>query len=141
MSWFITADYDCGGSDMKRAELNIRSIMSGEILSVFSVTFVPGKPVLPILSPAPPIPPPIALAPPIEPVLGDQLNNQPYSFHAEEELMPQMPINVPPPLPSLPPMHQPTTIGHQTEWWEDPKACQMLIGGSVLYREWSMHTD
>jgi hypothetical protein len=31
MSWVITADYDLGGTNMKRAELNIRSVKSGKI--------------------------------------------------------------------------------------------------------------
>jgi hypothetical protein len=138
MSWFIMADYNCGGGDMKRAELNIWSVKSGEIPSVFPAAH-PGKPVLPILPPAPRITPPIASALPIEPAEGDQRNNQPCFFNAAEELAEEMPMETlmempRPPAPSPPPMDKPTTIAHQTKWWEDPGVCQMSIGGSVPYR-------
>jgi hypothetical protein len=63
MSWFITADYKCGGGNMKRAELNIRSVKSGETPSGFPAG-LPGKPVLPIELMA----------------QGDQLNNQSCFF-------------------------------------------------------------
>jgi hypothetical protein len=87
MSWFITADYDCGGGDMKRAELNIRSVKSGEIPSAFPAAS-PGKPILP---PAPQITPTIASALPIEQAEGDQLNNQPCFFDAAEEFAEETP--------------------------------------------------
>ncbi len=53
MSWFITADYDLGGGDMKRAVLNIRSVKSGIIPS--------GIPLVPPVPPALAIPIPAPL--------------------------------------------------------------------------------
>jgi hypothetical protein len=66
MSWFITADYDLGGGDLKRAQLHIRSIKEGANPSVFPEA-LPAKPTLPIPPPAPSICSPIAVAPPIQP--------------------------------------------------------------------------
>jgi hypothetical protein len=61
-------------------------------------------------------------------------------FDAAEEFAEETPMETPRP-PTRPPlMDQPTTIVHQTKWWEDPEACQMSIGGSVPYREWSIRT-
>jgi hypothetical protein len=72
MSWFITTDYDLGGRNLKRAELNIWSVKEGEIPSVFPEA-LPVKPTLPITPPAPPIHSPIAVAPPIQPAQSDQV--------------------------------------------------------------------
>jgi hypothetical protein len=34
LSWFITADYDIGGGDTKRTELNIRSVKIAEVAKI-----------------------------------------------------------------------------------------------------------
>ena len=130
---------------MKRAELNIRSVKVGEIPRVAPVA-LPVPPAPPIPPPAPPIPHPIALAPLSEVARGE--NN------AEEVLLPPQnvpppllfPQNVPPPLPFPPPATlalpapQVITTAHQTEWWEDPEATHMDIGGSVPQRDWIIRT-
>jgi hypothetical protein len=53
VSWFITADYDLGSGDMKRAVLNIRSVKSGIIPSGIPLV-PPVPPALAIPIPAPP---------------------------------------------------------------------------------------
>jgi hypothetical protein len=34
LSWFITADYDLGGGDTKRTELNIRIVKIAEVAEI-----------------------------------------------------------------------------------------------------------
>jgi hypothetical protein len=139
MSWFITADYDLGGGDLKRAELNIRSVKSGEIPSDVPLA-PPVEPTLPIPPSAPPIRSPIAMAPPIEPAqvngtsIDDTIRNVVGQIRELEELLPPPP----PPPPRPPPANQPTTFAHDTSWFEDQEACQMPIGGNVAFREWSI---
>ncbi len=134
LSWFITADYDLGGGDIKRARLNIRSVKSGEIPPLVPVV-PPVPPAPPIPPPAPPIPPEAPLAPPVEPAPGDQGNNE----RLGEELPPPLPAP-PPPLPAPPPVRRPTTTAHDTAWYEDQEACLMSMSGNVAYREWSIRT-
>jgi hypothetical protein len=59
----------------------------------------------------------------------------------EERLNDVLPQNVPP-LPPLPTQQlvRPTTIAHQTEWWDDPEATLIDMGGSVPQRDWSIRT-
>jgi hypothetical protein len=132
VSWFITADYNLGGGDMKRAELNTRSVKKGEIPSVLPEA-LPAQPTLPIPPPDPPICSPIAVAPPIQPAQGDQVNNDPSEINEREELLPQEPQNVPPLPPPPPPVHQPTTTAHTMAWYKDLEACQMSMGGNVAF--------
>jgi hypothetical protein len=148
-SWFILADYDLGGGDMKRADLNLRSVKSGKIPSVLAVA-PPGPPAHPIPPPAPPIRPPIPLAPPIEPAQGDQVDNNRSGLDQVEDLLQELEELLPPPIqnvrpaqaPAQAPAQQlPTTIAHDTSWFEDQEACQLPIGGNVPFREWSIRTN
>jgi hypothetical protein len=145
MSWFITADYDLGGGDMKRAVLNTRSVKSGKIPSVIPVV-LPVPPALPIPAPDPPIPVEIALTPANVPaqvdpfiIAGAEINAvEGLIQELEEEL--QLPVPMPPPPLPLPPGRQPTTIAHETAWYEDPEACLMSMNGNVAFREWTIRT-
>jgi hypothetical protein len=139
MTWMITADYDLGGGDLKRAELNIRSVKEGKIPSEFPVAPI-APPALPIAPPAPPIPTPNAPRP-IEPAQGEQHDNLTTQINNVEELIQELEeLLPPPPPPPPPPAHQPTTIAHQTAWYEDLQACQMSMGGNVAFRDWSIRT-
>jgi hypothetical protein len=124
MSWFITADYNLGGGDIKRAELNIRSVKLGKHPSELPVA-LPGPPTLPIPPPAPLIHSPTVLVPPIDPGQGDQVNNDRPEIKAVEDLIAELEELLPPPLPLTPPApaHLPTTIAHETSWYKDLEAC------------------
>jgi hypothetical protein len=144
MSWFILADYDLGGGDMKRAELNIRSVKEGKIPSELSVAPA-ALPAPPIAPPVPPIRLPIPLVPPIEPAQGNQVNNNRSGLDQVEDLLAELEELLPPVPPAqapaqAPAQHPPTTIAHETSWFEDQEACQMPMGGNVPFREWSIRT-
>jgi hypothetical protein len=50
--------------------------------------------------------------------------NDPPENNAREELLPEIPQNVPPPPPTLPP-----PVYHPTDaWYKDLEACQMFDG-------------
>jgi hypothetical protein len=69
VTWLLTADYDIGGGDTKRTELNIRSVKNAEVAKIppFAALQVPLPIPPPVLPQAPPIDHPIlALATPIE---------------------------------------------------------------------------
>jgi hypothetical protein len=110
LSWLITADYDLGGGDMKRTELNIRSVKIVEFAEIPpvapAVLQIPLAIPIPIPPPVPPLTPlidhPIALAPPIEPTPEEERFN---------DVLPQY---VPPPLPFPQQSPEPATIAHQT---------------------------
>jgi hypothetical protein len=161
-SWFIMADYDLGGGDLKMTELNIRSVKSGLIE-------------LPT-APAPPAPPPAGiiaavLAPPPDPLVPPP--NQPPP--PEQQVPPEQPVlpappppvdvhpTVPPDQPAAPPNQPilpappappvipappplptagriPDTVAHETAWYEDDEACLMAMCGAVAFREWSIRT-
>jgi hypothetical protein len=143
MSWFITADYDLGGGDIKRAQLNIRSVKSGEIPSDGPLA-PPAKPTVPIPPTTPPIRSPITTTPPIQPAEGEQVDTITATISNVggliEELENLLPPPPPPPAPPALPTHQPTTTAHTTAWYEDLEACQMSMGGNVAFREWSIRT-
>jgi hypothetical protein len=139
VSWFITADYDLGGGDIKRAELNARSVKSGTIPSEFPVA-PPAKPTVPIPPSDPPNPTPIAVAPSIQPAQGKQVGNEPPEINGTQDSVEETQQNVPPPPPPPPRRERPTTTAHATAWYEDLEALQMSMGGNVAFREWSIRT-
>jgi hypothetical protein len=130
----ITAEYDLVGGTVKRVRLNTRSVKLGNPPSLAP----PPRTTPPIAPAAPPIAPP-ALPGPLAPPVP-----QPAPLPPPVPAVPQ-PSTTPvsPRVPPLPPPggpHQPTTTAHDTEWFEDPVASYMPIGGNVPQREWSIHT-
>jgi hypothetical protein len=145
VSWFITADYDLGSGDMKRAVLNIRSVKSGIIPSGIPLV-PPVPPALAIPIPAPPIPLEIELDPAHVPAQVDPAIIPRVEINAVEELLDELEAELlpvpppPPPLPPVPPGRFPCTIAHETAWYEDAEACLMTMNGSVAYRDWTIRT-
>jgi hypothetical protein len=133
-SWFITAEYDLGGGTVKRARLNTRSVKLGNPHSLAPPPLTT-PPIAPAASPiappalpdplAPPVPQPAPVPPPVPDV-------------PQPSTTPVLPRVPPLPPPGRP--HQPTTTAHDTEWFEDPIASYMPIGGNVPQREWSICT-